>query len=288
MSTPPHNRELASTYFVQDRHNQKELTRLQIQDQMITTSMGGVLSEQVDPTSFGQVLDVGSGTGGWLTEAAKMYPKLYQLVGVDISSTMVTFAQAQAEAQQVDDRVKFYVMDALRQLEFPSSTFGLVNLRFGCSYVRIWEWPNLLVEMLRVCRPGGVVRLTEPTVIQQSSSPALIQLCDMLQHALFLAGYLFEQTSIGITAHLAGMLQQYGAQHVQMKDYALEYRAGTAEGQAFSQDMIYAFQTLRPFIARRGCVPKDYDTIYQQACSEIQQPDFQATWTFRTAWGEAR
>ena len=288
MSTPPHNRELASTYFVQDRHNQKELTRLQLQDQMITTSMGGMLSEQHNPTSFGQVLDVGSGTGGWLIETAKAYPELSELVGVDISSTMVTYAYTRAEAQQVDDRVKFYVMDALRHLEFPSSTFGLVNLRFGCSYVRIWEWPDLLVEMLRVCRPGGVVRLTEPTVIQQSSSPALIQLCTMLQRALFLAGHLFEQTSTGITAHLASMLQQYGARRVQTKDYVLEYRAGTAEGQAFSQDMVYAFQTLRPFIARRGCAPNDYDTIYQQACSEMQQPDFQATWTFQTAWGYAR
>lgn len=39
-----------STYFVQDRTNKDERTRVQIQDTMITKEMGGVLPEQADPT----------------------------------------------------------------------------------------------------------------------------------------------------------------------------------------------------------------------------------------------
>jgi hypothetical protein len=52
MATPSksHNNERPSTYFVQDRHSKEDLTRLIIQDQMLTTSMGGVLPEQTDPT----------------------------------------------------------------------------------------------------------------------------------------------------------------------------------------------------------------------------------------------
>ena len=53
-----------STYFVYDHHNDKEeLIRLIIQDQMITKAMGGVLSEQADPSVFHEVLDIGCGTG---------------------------------------------------------------------------------------------------------------------------------------------------------------------------------------------------------------------------------
>ena len=32
-------------------------------------------------------------------------------------------------------------------------------------------------------------------------------------------------------------------------------------------------------------VPDDYEEIYQQMLTEMQQPDFVATWTLLTAWG---
>jgi hypothetical protein len=36
----PQKKEQPSTYFVQDRSNEEELTRLYIQDQMLTAGMG--------------------------------------------------------------------------------------------------------------------------------------------------------------------------------------------------------------------------------------------------------
>src|SRR5713101_6168760 len=142
MSTPPTDppREHPSTYFVQDRSNEEELIRVMIQDQLVTAGMGGVLPEQPDPTIFHRVLDVGCGTGGWLIEAAKTYPAMSLLVGVDVSGRMVEYARAQAEAQRVGDRVQFRTMDALRMLEFPTDSFDLVNQRFGTSYLRTWDW----------------------------------------------------------------------------------------------------------------------------------------------------
>ncbi len=143
MSTPNDpRREHPSTYVVHDRSNEEELTRLQIQDRLVTASMGGVLPEQPEPGIFQQVLDVGCGTGGWLIKAARTYPTMSLLVGVDVSSRMVEYAQGQAEDQQVSDRVQFRSMDALRMLEFPADHFDLVNQRFGQSYLRTWDCPN--------------------------------------------------------------------------------------------------------------------------------------------------
>src|SRR5215469_6219093 len=138
--------ELESTYFVQDRSNRDEMTRVRDQDQLLTTMMGGVLPEQPDPAKFEHVLDVGCGMGGWLIEVARSYPGIKRLVGIDISKRMVDYARQQVKAQQVGDRVEFYVMDALRLLDFPDDSFDLVNQRLGMSWVRTWEWPKLLDE----------------------------------------------------------------------------------------------------------------------------------------------
>src|SRR5579875_3896069 len=156
----PSQKGLANTYFVQDRENRKELQRLIIQDRMITTMMGGPLPEQTEPARFHRVLDVGCGSGGWILEAAQLYPHM-NLFGIDISRRMIEYAREQAAAQGLADRVEFHVMDALLRLEFPSDFFDLVNLRLGSSWIRKWDWPKLLLEMLRVTRPGGVVRLTD-------------------------------------------------------------------------------------------------------------------------------
>ncbi|MBV9230204.1 MAG: methyltransferase domain-containing protein, partial [Chloroflexi bacterium] len=161
MTTNPPHKELPNTYFVQDRTNETELARLQVLDQILTNGMGGVLPEQPDPTRFRRVLDVGCGTGGWLIAAAKQYPTMTQLIGVDASKSMIKYARAQAAAQQVSDRVEFHVMDALLMLEFLNGYFDLVNHRAATSWLRTWDWPKLLGEYRRVCKRGGVIRITE-------------------------------------------------------------------------------------------------------------------------------
>jgi ubiquinone/menaquinone biosynthesis C-methylase UbiE len=286
VSTPPDPRhEHPSTYFVQDRSNEEELTRLKIQDQIITAGMGGVLLEQPNPAIFQRVLDVGCGTGGWLIEAAKTYPAMSLLVGVDVSGRMVEYARAQAEEQQVSDRVQFRVMDALRMLEFPTDYFDLVNQRTGASYLRTWDWPKLLQEFQRVTRPGGVIRVTESDAIIESSSPALTRLNQIFLQAFYQAGHLFTPDNKGLTGELARLLYQYGFQNVQTGSHTLHYRAGTAEGQYFSEDMRLVYRTVVPFLRKWGQVPDDYETIYQQALSELQRPDFVATWSLLTVWG---
>ena len=113
------------------------------------------------------------------------------LVGIDISQRMIEYARAQAKAHQVNDRVEFRVMDALCTLDFPAACFDLgINLRFGSSFVRTWDWPKVVTELLRVTCLGGIVRVTD-TEIHQSNSPVLMQLSEMFLCAFFRSGHLF-------------------------------------------------------------------------------------------------
>jgi len=284
MSNGP-RQEHPSTYFVQDRNNQDEFTRLRLQDQMITTSMGGVLPEQSGPSSFKRVLDIGCGTGGWLIETAKTYPGMTQLFGIDISGKMLDYARTQAQANQMGNRVEFVVMDALRMLEFPNNFFDLVNMRFAQGWIRKWDWPKLLQEALRVSKPGGIIRFTEVEVGTESTSAALDRLNQLLLQALYSAGHYFALESTGLTAHLAGLMHQHGVRHVQTRAYTFQYRGGTPEGQLCAEDTKFAYRTVLPFLKKWTQVHDDYEDIYQQALVDMQTPDFVETWKLLTAWG---
>ncbi len=283
-SSDASKKEQPSTYFVQDRQNKLELARLTVQDRMVTALMGGVLPEQADVSSFQRILDVGSGSGSWAIEAAQTFPEM-TLIGIDISQRMVQYAREQADLQQVGDRVEFHTMDALRKLEFPNSYFDLVNLRFGVSFMRTWDWYNLLREMIRVTRSEGVIRLTDNEIVHESNSPALTRFFEIIRHAMFRAGHLFEEENTGLTAHLADMLSRHGCREVQTKRFALEFRGGTADAEAYYEDAAHVGQTLRPFIQKWGGLPDDYDAVYRQALADIKRADFRNTWYFLTAWG---
>ncbi len=276
-------REHPSTYMV-PRSQEEELTRLLVQDQMLSAGMG-ILAEQPDPAIFGRVLDVGCGVGNWLIEAARTYSSMTRLAGVDASERMITYARAQAEAHHVSDRVQFHVMDALRMLEFPANSFDLVNQRLGLSYLRTWDWWKLLQEYQRVTRPGGVIRITECDMVTESSSPALLRLNQLVLQAFYHAGHFFTPDSFGVTNQLAHLLHQHGFQGVQTRPYTFKYRIGTPEGDLFYEDTRHVYRVVVPFLRKWTRVPDDYEMLYQQMLDELHQPDCVTTWTLLTAWG---
>lgn len=286
MSTPTNPQpEHPSTYIVQDRSNQSELDRVRIQGELVTAGMGGPLPEQENTADFRQVLDVACGAGDWLIELAETYPTMTRLVGIDVSATMIAYARAQVEAHQQSERVEFQVMDALRMLEFPPDTFDLVNMRFGSSFLRNWDWRKLLQEFHRVSRSGAVIRITEGEVVHESNSPALLRLGQIFLQATRQAGLTFSPESNGVTKELAGVLTQHGFQNVQTRPFVLEYRFGTPEWQSYYDDVSRASHTFLPFLRKWTAVPDNYDELCQQALSEMSQPDFVTTWNLLTAWG---
>lgn len=277
-------REYPSTYFVRDRSNQDEMTRLAVQDALITSGMGGPLPEQPGATDFKRILDVACGTGGWLIQAAQTYPNLTRLVGIDANSHIVDYARAQAQAAQVAERVEFQAMDALLILEFPKGYFDLVNMRFATSFMRTWNWPKMLSEMQRVARPGGVVRLTEIERME-SNSPSLNTLTDLAGEAFHNSGHLFTQGAHGAANELERLLDQYGLHDIQTRASLLEFAAGTPAGRDYAENMRLAYRTIVPFLRKWGHMPENYETLYQHMLDETQRPDFTASWKLITAWG---
>lgn len=275
----------STTHYIPNRHSKAGLARLTTLEQLTTCAMGGVLTEQPDPTIFRRVLDIGCGAGSWVIEAAQEYPTM-SLIGIDIDAYTINHARAQAEIAQVGDRVEFCTMDTLQKLEFADASFDLVNMRLASSFMRTWDWPHVLREMGRVMRPAGIIRVTETEMLNQTNSAALLELSKMLVYTFFRAGHLWGPEMTGVTTHLEGLLQTHGFGQLQTRATAQIVRGGTRIGQAMHEDMSYSLQAMRPFMQKWDNVKgKGFDSLCQQALADMQQSDFFMQWNFLTVWG---
>jgi SAM-dependent methyltransferase len=179
-------------------------------------------------------------------------------------------------------------MDALRLLDFPENTFDLVNIRFGVSFLRIWDWAKLLQEMQRVVVHGGVVRLTECGIGPVSStSPALLHLFDLLRQAFYRSGRLFYESRTSVLEALDPLMVQQGCRAVQTRSSLLHYQAGTPACHAFYEDWKRGFRMLLPFLVKWGCASDTYNEDIQQALENMQGAAFEATVDLLTIWGSS-
>lgn len=274
----------STTHYAQDGHTKTNTSRLTQMDRLITSFQGGILPEQANPDMLKHVLDIGCGSGNWLINAALQHPTM-SLVGIDIDPYIVKYVGEQAEAAQVSERVEVRCMDALKRLEFPDASFDLVNLRFAAGFLRTWDWPKLLKEIVRVTQPQGIIRVVELETINQSSSAAMVQLGMQLARAFYFAGHFFTPEATGITAHLEGLLRVQGYQQIQMQKVTSATQAETEAGQKMHEVSMRHFMKLRPFI-QKWSGAEDYDSFYQQALTDAQQDkDFFMQLDFLIVWG---
>ncbi len=285
MSTSQEQTPGQKNTYVIDPESAAEMARLMQQDKLVTSCMGGVLPE-IDVSGVQRVLDLACGPGGWPLEAAYTYSDM-EVVGVDISERMIAYAQAQAQVQQRTN-VSFRVMNILEPLDFPDASFDLVNARFISAFMQRNKWPTLFQEVLRMLRPGGVMRLTEPEVVISNKLhfEKVMHLTSQMMHR---AGLNFSPTGhhYGIIQMLPSLFQQAGLSVLGKKAYFIECSFGTEMHESFYHDVSAGFQLIGPMVARMQLITSDewYDLV-QKALAEVCEQDFYAGWVLLTVWGE--
>lgn len=276
-----------STYVL-DAESESEMARLLRQDRLLTEGMGGILSEQTDISSVQRALDIACGPGGWVLDVAFTYQDM-EVVGIDISERMITYANAQAQAQGRSN-ASFRVMNALGPLAFPSASFDLVNARFISPFVRREMWPTFFAECLRILRPGGTLRLTE-LEWGISNKASFEKACQMFQHAMTLIGNNFSPNGLhhGIIQMLPRFFQQAGLQHISQKGHVLDFSASTAPivRDGYYHDLSSAFPAIEPVMAKTQLLSVDaWRELYQQGLAEMYEEDFCSMYILLTVWGQ--
>lgn len=284
MTDTEHNAKRENTYVI-DSENEAEMIRLLDQDRMVTQMMGGLFPERSDLDGIKRILDLGCGPGGWTQEVAFAYPEI-EIVGIDISQTIIAYAQAQAEVQGLRN-AHFQVMDATQPLTFENQSFDLVNARFISGFMLPTTWPQLLNECRRVLRPGGIMRLTD-SESPIANTPAFVQLYTWINQAFMLAGRSFspDGTHYGIVNMLPHFLRRVEFEQVQIMAHAVEFSTRAEQYHTSLKNQESLFPLLQPFLLKyQITTEEEFTRVYHEAMAEMLSSDFSALSFMLTAWG---
>ena len=274
--------------YIFDSESAGEMARLMHQGQLLTRTMGGALAgiDEAEFAQWQQVIDLGCGPGDWVLDVAFEHPAV-EVAGVDISRIMVDYANARARSQRLVN-ASFEVMDIRAPLDFPDETFDMVNARYLFAVLRGDEWTTFLKECMRILRPGGILRLTEPIDLGLSSSPALERLSSWFFRLLKQNGYCFstDATSVGLTHKLPRLLREVGCQNIQQTGYCLDFSGDTDAWKALYRDLEVIFTTAQPLFVKAGiATAEEAAEQYQRMLIELHADDFCAVWHYVSMYG---
>jgi ubiquinone/menaquinone biosynthesis C-methylase UbiE len=273
-----------NTYVI-DTESSAEMARLMRQDQLVTQEMGGLFPEGMDFAGVERIVDIACGPGGWVLETAFEHRDI-EVVGVDISHKMISYAQAQARAQNLAN-ASFSVMNVLEPLDFPDDSFDIVNVRFIVAFMLPEIWPKFVQECLRITRPGGIVRFTE-TEWGFSNKLAFARMNELFCKAFAKAGQSFSPNGIhlGILPMLRRFVQEAGCEKVQKMAHVLEFSSGTESHDSFFHNHASGFKLLQPFMLKWNvATQEELNQLYQQTLIDMQSDDYCALWIILTVWG---
>lgn len=291
MTTSPDSSENTNAYFI-DAEGAAEMARLLEQDALVTRSMDGLFSERADSDTLEgihDILDVACGPGGWALSVGWEFPDT-EVTGIDISEMMVDYARAHAQARLLRN-VHFKVMDAFKQLDFPDASFDLVNSRALVGLMTPRTWPDLVREMVRVCRPGGTIRLTE-FEMPMTNSPAFEKISSLLLGTMQKVGRTYSPDGryFTLTPMLGSLLRGAGCEDVQLKPHIIDFSSGTEAHDGYAQDLILGFGLVLPFLLqieaklKLGIQKEAFEQTLQEMMSEMQSDNFCAFAYGVTVW----
>jgi ubiquinone/menaquinone biosynthesis C-methylase UbiE len=116
--------------------------------------MKNSMENTLSTISGGNILDVATGSGGFITFLIDSLESYTEITGIDCNERSIEAAR-KAHSQP---NIHFLLMDGTH-LDFPDSHFDTVCMANSLHHMA--DLPTVLSEMLRVCKPGGNVIISE-------------------------------------------------------------------------------------------------------------------------------
>ncbi|KAM3414922.1 hypothetical protein BST61_g10063 [Cercospora zeina] len=157
-----------------------------------------------------KALDCGAGPGTISASLAAYFPQGH-IIATDLSADVV--AQAQAHAEKVGASNMSTQVASIFELPFPDNEFDLVHAQQILCHLN--EPLPAVKEMLRVCKPGGVVALREGDMRMWSFYPESPELQEF--HKAILATFEASGGSVDMGPRLVSLALQAGVERDDIK-----------------------------------------------------------------------
>ena len=240
--------------------------------------MAAALLDRVELTEGGAGVDVGCGPAGILELLSERVGPRGRVVGVDNDPAHVAAARAYA-AERALGNVEI-VEAAADRTGLPASSFDLVHTR--ALLVNIPEPAAVVVEMVRLARPGGYVLVQEPDTslrICHPPDPSWDRLVELYE-----AAFQRDGADLRVGRRLPGFLRDAGLVELGAEVHGGVFPAGHPR-RPHLPDLA---RTLRATIVARGDIDEaGYDELDRAVRTHLADPGvFVLTHLFFIAWGQ--
>lgn len=280
----------------------RELARLKWQSAAIGEAAGGTVPEIQDLSTIHTVVDLACGTGEWTNRMAREFPRMH-VTGVDISKSMIEYAQSQAEVENLS--TNFRMLDILDfaqfRATFAEASVDFINMRMIAALMKHEMWVPLLKECFRILRPGGYIRSTEQVGVF-SNDPRLRRYTQWWIDSLHATGQTFAFLEDGKSPdfscpyyctqlEMPSLLEAVGYDIVEQHNFDVNFSYGTRAFESMIVDLDLSFQTGAQFIVAQ--VPRVSAEDLEDARAYLQSllmpqggSHFRAWWHLVTIIGQ--
>jgi ubiquinone/menaquinone biosynthesis C-methylase UbiE len=253
--------------------NMEEVSRQDFQHYLLRQAMSGNYCAPLKRPK--NILDVGCGTGRWAQEMAQAFPDA-NVIGLDIFDPPV-----ETNASTKPSNYQFVMADVLKGLPFSPYQFDFVHQRSLNCVIPTPRWLQVVNELVRVTRPGGIIELVEPDSFFQNAGPACTQIQKWIVKACQKCG--IDPTE---GAQIGTYLQVSGLINVTTETITLPIgQWGGRLGSTTATNMRAACLAMKPLVLQHlGISSEEYDRSLEDMFKECEQ--YQSQFVICVAYGQ--
>ncbi len=255
------------------RNNEVKLNAL-LHQHLLQVQGGSLHPERIPVNTMESVLDLGCGTGEWIFDLARRYPKL-RIYGIDSSEEALHQAKVRRNTSSLR-QVELRHMDLVQGLLIPSAYVDFVHMQRFSRYIRPQAWPSMISECVRVLRLNGWLNSVELELCE-ISSPACLTIHRATLQARAKLGRTLDATgsTLGVAQRLYTMLLNAGLYEVGYDVFTIDL--GTMGGNVahiFLSEIVRDAFIVKPLVVQLGILESDeFDSLVEQARVDLQSPD---------------